>query len=329
MDTDEYIVFPERYTRRRLNELYRAIPLKAAVSRNLRKYFVAMTNLYGIIALKDAWKIISEQNPTLVTEEEFIAFADIAVHEREQYCILGSDELFSDEPETPFWEREIIDSLLVMHGIEPYGNMVRMHRGKPFFVPEKKELLSYEDPTYCEDTRETQALMSFLSRVFSLNDIALKSAFDDVIFEVRYCSSDLSDVAEVLGGMGLEFSRKSDIYEFSKILQDLNNNTRMQSNRGYTPNEIIRMMPQLEEVGSFSLGPNIRKLLESGEVDLMDVRRQILTMNLPSETLRSGLLKQLEEIMYSAPQTRKQKKVGRNEPCPCGSGKKYKNCCGR
>lgn len=25
----------------------------------------------------------------------------------------------------------------------------------------------------------------------------------------------------------------------------------------------------------------------------------------------------------------KKKKVGRNEPCPCGSGKKYKNCCGR
>ncbi|MBN2415156.1 SEC-C domain-containing protein [bacterium] len=22
-------------------------------------------------------------------------------------------------------------------------------------------------------------------------------------------------------------------------------------------------------------------------------------------------------------------KVGRNEPCPCGSGKKYKQCCGR
>ena len=22
-------------------------------------------------------------------------------------------------------------------------------------------------------------------------------------------------------------------------------------------------------------------------------------------------------------------KVGRNDPCPCGSGKKYKNCCGK
>ncbi|MCD8388130.1 MAG: SEC-C domain-containing protein [Bacteroidales bacterium] len=22
-------------------------------------------------------------------------------------------------------------------------------------------------------------------------------------------------------------------------------------------------------------------------------------------------------------------KVGRNDPCPCGSGKKYKHCCGK
>ena len=22
-------------------------------------------------------------------------------------------------------------------------------------------------------------------------------------------------------------------------------------------------------------------------------------------------------------------RIGRNEPCPCGSGKKYKNCCGK
>ena len=34
----------------------------------------------------------------------------------------------------------------------------------------------------------------------------------------------------------------------------------------------------------------------------------------------------------TAPQTpyvRQQPKVGRNEPCPCGSGKKYKHCHGR
>jgi preprotein translocase subunit SecA len=31
----------------------------------------------------------------------------------------------------------------------------------------------------------------------------------------------------------------------------------------------------------------------------------------------------------AAPQKREGKKVGRNDPCPCGSGKKYKKCCGQ
>jgi uncharacterized protein YecA (UPF0149 family) len=29
------------------------------------------------------------------------------------------------------------------------------------------------------------------------------------------------------------------------------------------------------------------------------------------------------------PEVSKRGKIGRNEPCPCGSGKKYKRCCGR
>jgi preprotein translocase subunit SecA len=29
------------------------------------------------------------------------------------------------------------------------------------------------------------------------------------------------------------------------------------------------------------------------------------------------------------PVRRSTKKVGRNQPCPCGSGKKYKKCCGK
>lgn len=32
---------------------------------------------------------------------------------------------------------------------------------------------------------------------------------------------------------------------------------------------------------------------------------------------------------YEQPYVRTEKKVGRNEPCPCNSGKKYKQCCGK
>ncbi|HTY45293.1 MAG TPA: preprotein translocase subunit SecA [Patescibacteria group bacterium] len=35
------------------------------------------------------------------------------------------------------------------------------------------------------------------------------------------------------------------------------------------------------------------------------------------------------EAVQRAPQRLAQSKVGRNDPCPCGSGKKYKKCCGK
>lgn len=70
------------------------------------------------------------------------------------------------------------------------------------------------------------------------------------------------------------------------------------------------------------------------------------------ETLFFNMLKAEADYLYSLPQwedilgedkmvsiakqfkasktvRRETPKVGRNEPCPCGSGKKYKHCCGR
>ena len=36
-----------------------------------------------------------------------------------------------------------------------------------------------------------------------------------------------------------------------------------------------------------------------------------------------------EEEAVKQPVVNKGPEVGRNDPCPCGSGKKYKNCCGK
>lgn len=36
-----------------------------------------------------------------------------------------------------------------------------------------------------------------------------------------------------------------------------------------------------------------------------------------------------EEYKKSKTVVRAERKIGRNEKCPCGSGKKYKNCCGK
>ncbi len=37
----------------------------------------------------------------------------------------------------------------------------------------------------------------------------------------------------------------------------------------------------------------------------------------------------LEILLNPAKPKMVEEKVGRNEPCPCGSGKKYKKCCGK
>ncbi len=44
---------------------------------------------------------------------------------------------------------------------------------------------------------------------------------------------------------------------------------------------------------------------------------------------RNVITNQGEETAMKKKPIRKEKTVGRNDPCPCGSGKKYKNCCGR
>jgi SEC-C motif-containing protein len=33
--------------------------------------------------------------------------------------------------------------------------------------------------------------------------------------------------------------------------------------------------------------------------------------------------------VHNKPMVRNGPKIGRNDPCPCGSGRKYKHCCGR
>ena len=67
--------------------------------------------------------------------------------------------------------------------------------------------------------------------------------------------------------------------------------------------------------------------------------QMINQMGLPSEKApewlsdlsRSDGQRLASTVTYSGetPYVREEKKVGRNEPCPCGSGKKFKKCCGR
>ncbi len=70
--------------------------------------------------------------------------------------------------------------------------------------------------------------------------------------------------------------------------------------------------------------------------DMMQAARQeIVGMILRVELVREGEELPRRRVTYgepsrvSRPAPVKSTKIGRNDPCPCGSGKKYKKCCGR
>lgn len=66
---------------------------------------------------------------------------------------------------------------------------------------------------------------------------------------------------------------------------------------------------------------------ETGEIlnpDQMEFLRQ--TTEYDPEKMEK--LKKFKEMkLPPTPRQLRKKKIGRNEPCPCGSGKKFKKCC--
>ncbi len=64
-----------------------------------------------------------------------------------------------------------------------------------------------------------------------------------------------------------------------------------------------------------------------------DVTKLVLRAQITSNLERKEAVKQNKAVSGKEEETKKQpvkskEKVGRNDPCPCGSGKKYKHCCG-
>jgi preprotein translocase subunit SecA len=73
------------------------------------------------------------------------------------------------------------------------------------------------------------------------------------------------------------------------------------------------------------------------DIKAMEERDRIQTMNFQHATARSAIAEPSDQTAVDSgdaaqraePFVRSDRKVGRNEPCPCGSGKKYKRCHGR
>lgn len=64
-----------------------------------------------------------------------------------------------------------------------------------------------------------------------------------------------------------------------------------------------------------------------------DTVKILYRVKIETEATREEVAKPMftnkDDTLQKQPKVRKDTKVGRNDPCPCGSGKKYKQCCGK
>ncbi len=89
-----------------------------------------------------------------------------------------------------------------------------------------------------------------------------------------------------------------------------------------TPNPIEEM----EEDTEVALDIDLEKLY----YNMVEARADWLyTLPQWDNLLTEERRKELYKEQKSSTTIVKPKKIGRNDPCPCGSGKKYKKCCGR
>ncbi|OPY19052.1 MAG: preprotein translocase subunit SecA [Syntrophus sp. PtaB.Bin075] len=97
--------------------------------------------------------------------------------------------------------------------------------------------------------------------------------------------------------------------------------------RGYGQKDPVR---EYQKEGYDLFMDMIRRIKEDTleKLCMVQIRREEEVEEMREQSRQNYIMNRGEDIAAPATVRRKNEKVGRNDPCPCGSGKKYKKCCG-
>ncbi len=183
---------------------------------------------------------------------------------------------------------------------EEFDYLLRQQMGKDFYIPSAQQIEEICKLGYEASSLAYKKLETFFIR-------KLEIPYEHAVlwcFQVWAGSYEGDSPAEVINHMteaNVTFKSEKQMNELVELLMTAHNNTRMKENRGHKPNELARKelkggMPAIVPGNSYTA------------VMLKDAAPSLNALGIPVD---------LERKVYP------------NDPCPCGSGKKYKKCCGR
>ena len=174
-----------------------------------------------------------------------------------------------------------------------YEKIEEFQGDRDFYIPTVEETLDYAKHGYPSQDVSYRKLASFLRDELHISEEKIEELLY-IVYKEFSMDGMLSDIMEEFKKRDIVFDSDRQMERFAPIMMEVNNNTRMLDFRGYTPNEVSRAEQAAAPAPVAPAMPSFVPMANTPTVNMQP-----------------------------------KKKVYPNDPCPCGSGKKYKKCCGR
>ena len=239
-------------------------------------------------------------------------------------CLFTMDKLGMEgwPKENPLYSEKGIFVHLQLFENEEFDYLLRQQMDKDFYIPSVQQIDEICRIGYEASSSAYKKLESFFTK-------KLKFSYEQAVtwclqvWANSYEGESPSKIINKMTEANIEFEEKM-INELLELLVAAHNNTRMKENRGYKPSEMARKMP-IDKM------PTIVPASSKAATILKDAVPQLQAMGVPVDL--NGNTDVIQTTMFpkgmNEEPIRVEKKIYPNDPCPCGSGKKYKKCCGK
>ena len=239
-------------------------------------------------------------------------------------CLFTMDKLGMEgwPKENPLYSEKGIFVHLQLFEDAEFDYLLRQQMDKDFYIPSAQQIDEICRNGYEASSSAYKKLESFFTK-------KLKFSYEQAVtwclqvWANSYEGESPSKIINKMTEANIEFEEKM-INELLELLVTAHNNTRMKENRGYKPSEMVRKK-------SVDKMPTIVPASSNAAAILKDAAPQLQAMGVPVDL--NGNTDVIQTTMFpiglNGEPIRVEKKIYPNDPCPCGSGKKYKKCCGK
>ena len=320
--SDRFCVFEEvsAIFKRIDDEAFRAEQLKKGWMMKCVQFFI---NYYGIAPVEVIYELYKLKVKDTI--DEMIAMLWEMPIDIVESCIfpmrsLGLQDWPEDDP--IYSPRGLFIHIPILENDE-VGYLLDSQMDKSFYIPSVQQIEEICRTGYEESSLAYGKLKKYFIKKLDLPyEQAVSWCLQ--VWANSYEGESPADVISKMTEADVVFKSERQMNEFVGLLMDAHNNTRMKENRGHKPNELIRRefaggIPTIVP-GSAHAATMLRnaepQLKEMGITIDLEGNADIISTSLYSNGW-GGNIVNVENKIYP------------NDPCPCGSGKKYKKCCGR